>query len=143
MLTLLFNSCCTITSRKCNISEPGATFRIVDRITERDLVFGPFKQYDVNSIKLFSLHGNDTTFYNLQGSTYTGSSQDSLMFTYFNNQLLSTVFVQLNATDIDTLNVNYNIIEAKSYCDAYSVVELVSYNLRGIRKEGGIYTCFK
>ncbi len=142
-LLFFFNSCCFITSSKCILSEYSATFKIVDRVTERDLIFGQFKRYDLDSIKLFSLSGNDTIFYNLYGSSYTGSTQDSLMYSTFNYTRVSTVFVKLSSSDIDTLSLRYQIIDPKSCCEECSYPDLVSYNLNGVRNDGRFYTLFK
>jgi len=125
ILPFIFASCC-LANRKCNQDNLSSRLRIVDKTNGQDLVFGPTKIYDPNFIEFYSLNGADTIFHHYGPGPNPNPSEDSLLFVNFDFRKNETVFVRLSNTDIDTLSLTYQIIDASPCCEDYTMVRSIS-----------------
>ena len=107
-LLLLFGliSCNPCNNLDCISSNYYGQFRIISKADNKDLVFGPSRIYDKDSIKFYALNGTDTTFYETKAIRFPDTGYDSILFVKFFPET-STAFIQLNGGDIDTLNLTY------------------------------------
>jgi len=124
---LLLFSCC-FGSRKCLPDLNSARFRIISSANGQDMVFGPSKIYNKNLIKFYSLDGADTIFHHYGAGSNPNPGGDSLLFVDFDYRKKDIVYVALNNSDIDTLVLNYTIVDASPCCQDYSKVQPASYN---------------
>ncbi len=120
-------SCC-LGNRKCNQGFTGATFRIVDKLTSQDLVFGSNAIYNPRSIQFFSMKNLDTTFHLTSIVSHSSFGQDSVFFIDFGKQQLETVFLKLNNSDMDTLSLLYTRVDGSPCCDDYVNIKPLSFN---------------
>lgn len=141
-LPLTLASCC-LGNRKCNQDNYSSRFRILDKTNGNDLVFGPAKVYDKNSIRFFSLNGTDTIFHHYGAGPNPNPGQDSLLFVAFDYRKNEIVFVKLNSLDIDTLTVIYHLEDASPCCTDYSVVTPTNFNNNPLEQITGDITIIK
>ena len=106
----------------------GLFFRIVSKSTGSDLVFGPNKIFDRSQIKVFSVKGRDTILTDVR-AIYGNSPSDSTLYFYLQDKT-DTVFLRLNAIDIDTINITYGM--ANSRCCTFNTIQAVNYNNSGL-----------
>jgi hypothetical protein len=125
-LVVFFSSCC-LGNRKCNESDLSVSFRLLNAVNGEDLIFGANSVYDKNSIKFYSLTGNDTLFHSYQAAAYSNNPQDSFLFVVFDYRKIETVYVMLASSDVDTLNVIYET-NTSQCCQDYSTINLLRYN---------------
>ena len=137
-----FISCC-IGNRKCQQDDNSARFRILDKITGNDLVFGPSRIYDKNFISFYSLNGTDTIFHSFSAGPNPQPGQDSLLFVQFDNRKKLTVFVRLNNADTDTLGLSYVSVDEAPCCPDFLEVVPLSYNNRSLDQSPGGITIIK
>jgi hypothetical protein len=108
------------------------TFRIVDKVNQRDLVFDPNPAYNRDSVFLMTT---------LAGYAGPMSSNDG---TKFQSRLVipvDTFYLRLNSFDTDTLLVNYDYVKYKC-CKSprgYGKVIGIRYNGVNARKDGDTY----
>lgn len=128
---LLFFGCdrC-ISSRSC--ADP-FSFKIVDKSSGQDLVFGTSPVYNVDSIYLFT---------NLSGygnGNFLGVQNNTLM-----SRLavpIDTLFLRLTPTDTDTLLLSYNYIE-RECCfspQGFGQLRSIKYNKNIVIQQNQIY----
>lgn len=141
-LPLTLASCC-IGNRKCNQDYNSSRFRIVDKTSGNDLVFGSTKIYDKNFITFYSLNGVDTIFHHYGAGPNPNPGQDSLLFVDFDYRKQRIVFVKLSNSDIDTLNVIYELVDASPCCSDYYALKPDSYNNKPLEVLSGGVTIIK
>lgn len=138
ILLVILSSCC-LGSRKCNQDNNSSRFRILDKTNGKDLVFGSAKIYDKSFITFYSLNGIDTIFHDYAAGPNPNPGQDSLLFVEFDYRKNETVFVKLSNTDMDTLTLSYQVIDASPCCADYTSLEPVSFNNNSVQQmTGGI-----
>ena len=119
---------CKNASSTCNDSY-NSFFRIINKTTGQDLVFGPNTIYDKSKIKIFSTKGVDTTYEIYEPYRLIKDNYDSVL----SLRLLAkvdTIFIKLNPTDIDTIVVSYGLSEGR--CCTFNSIRYLSYNNIGV-----------
>jgi hypothetical protein len=134
---LLLQAGCCFGNRKCKENKYTARFRFIDIHTGQDLAFGPSRQFNPKEIKFYSLIGTDTVFHNYAASHNSSPGGDSLLSVVFDNRKPETVFVRLNGTDTDTLQLSFNEIDASPCCPDYTETQPIGYNNAGIVEQAG------
>ncbi|MFM8588460.1 MAG: hypothetical protein ACKOBX_08975 [Bacteroidota bacterium] len=119
---------CCLGNRKCNQDYTSARFRIVNAINGQDLVFGSTKVYDKDLIKFYSLSGTDTILHHYGAGPNPNPGQDSLLFVDFDYRKQNIVFIRLSNSDIDTLKIIYETVDASPCCPDYSAARPSSFN---------------
>lgn len=142
ILPLIFSSCC-IGNRKCNQDNSSSRFRILDKTNGIDLVFGPAKIYDKNNISFYSLNGIDTIFHQYGAGPNQNPGQDSLLFVNFDYRKAETVFIKLSTSDVDTLTLRYQIVDASPCCPDYTSVQPLSLNNNQVEQISGGVIIFR
>jgi hypothetical protein len=126
-LFLLF-SCSSEPCKQANCSDEfQSLFRVINKTTGTDLVFGPSRIYDGNGIKIFSVKNGDTVFQNYKAERWMGS--DSALFLKLASKI-DTVYVQLNGLDVDTMVLSYGQTTSRC-CWSYKSVISVNFNNTG------------
>ncbi len=126
LTVVIFTSCC-IGNRKCEQDFNSARFRIVSS-TGQDLIFGPTKIYDKNLLKFYSVSGTDTILHHYGPGPNPNPGQDSLLFVDFDYRKKETVYVLLTNSDVDTLTLTYQLVNASPCCQDYYSVNPIKYN---------------
>jgi hypothetical protein len=86
-------------------------FRIVNKNTGKDLVYGPDKIYDRTQMKIFLVKGVDTAVINIQ-ALYGSSSSNSIL--YFDLPAKAdTAYLRLISLDVDTLTLSYGLTNSR------------------------------
>ena len=142
ILPITFASCC-LGNRKCNQDYSSARFRIVNSTNGQDLVFGSTKVYDKDFIKFYSLNGPDTIIHHYGAGPNPNPGQDSLLFVDFDYRKKETVFIRLTNTDVDTLNVIYQLVDASPCCPDYTTAKPNSFNNKSLEQITGGITIIK
>jgi len=142
LLALTITSCC-LGNRKCKQDYSSARFRIVNSINGQDLVFGSGKIYDKNFIKFYSLNGTDTILHNYGAGPNPNPGQDSLLYVDFDYRKQNVVYIKLTNSDIDTLNVIYELVDASPCCPDYSSVKPINFNNKQLEVLTGGVTLIK
>jgi hypothetical protein len=124
-------------SRKCNADSSAAIFRIVNSLTGQDLVFGSSKIYDKNLIKFYSLSGTDTIFHHYGAGPNPNPGQDSLLFVNFDYRKQNVVFVRLTNSDIDTMYIVYDVMDASPCCPDFSMARPSTFNSKALEVQAG------
>ena len=127
ILPLTLASCC-LGNRKCNQDYNSSRFRIVDKTSGNDLVFGSAKIYDKSFITFYSINGVDTIFHHYGAGPNPNPGQDSLLFVDFDYRKKETVFIRLSNSDVDTLTLSYQIVDASPCCPDYTSAKPISLN---------------
>lgn len=143
LLPILILSSCCLGNRKCNQDYNAARFRIISLTNGNDLVFGSTKIYDKNFIKFYSLNGTDTILHHYGAGPNPNPGQDSLLFVDFDYRKKETVYVLLTNSDIDTLKLSYQIVNASPCCQDYYAVSPTSYNNNSMQTINGGITIIK
>ena len=137
-VAFIATACCWGT-RKCLMSENGATFRLINAVTGEDLVFGSSRVYDKTQIKFYSLRGADTIMHQYIPGAYSNAVQDSFLFVYFGTTLPEIAYIKLNASDTDTVSLRYRIFD-KDCCPDVSYLVPDKFNNKPIESaNSGIY----
>ena len=142
LVPLIITSCC-LGNRKCNQDNTSARFRIVNSTTGQDLVFGATKVYDKNFIKFYSLSGIDTIWHHYGAGPNPNPGQDSLLFVDFDYRKQNIVFIRLTNSDIDTLKVEYDLVDASPCCPDYFQARPSSINNKPLETMTGGITLIK
>ena len=103
-------------------------FRIISKTDGKDLVFGPSSLYNKSKIKIFSLSGNDTTFANYEPYRLVLNGYDSVLHFKISAKP-DTLYLQLNANDIDTISVSYG--QTRGRCCSINSIRYLNYNNSG------------
>ena len=127
LLPLTLASCC-LGNRKCNQDNNSSRFRILDKTNGNDLVFGSAKIYDKSFIVFYSINGVDTIFHRYEAGPNQKPGQDSLLFVDFDYRKKETVFVRLSSSDVDTLTLSFQIVDASPCCPDYTSAKPISLN---------------
>jgi len=128
---LLFISCDRCMSgRSC---ADGFVFKIVDKSSGQDLVFGTSPVYNLDSVHLFtnlSGYGNGN-FLGVQNNTLMSRLTDPI----------DTLFLRLTSTDTDTLFLSYNYIERECcfFPQGFGQLRSIKYNKNIVIQEDQIY----
>lgn len=112
---------------KCAGNNFYGQFRIVDKATGSDLVFGTTAIYNKNQIRFFSLSGADTLNYEYSTIKFGGNGYDSILYVRFYPLPGDIVFMKFSDTDIDTLNLSYNTASSKC-CGTSTSITKFRYN---------------
>jgi hypothetical protein len=100
-------SCVPCKNMDCKYDDYTGEFRMVDKLSGKDLVFGPSKVFDKNQIKFYSLQGLDTVKYEYFPVRSLGSGYDTLLNVRFYPGNPKVVFIKLGNDDTDTLSIEY------------------------------------
>lgn len=101
LLTLACDPCAKL---DCISSDIDGNFSIVSKADGKDLVFGPDKIYNRDSILFFAVNGVDTVRYPQTGEPVVETPGDSILRVFFFPTNL-TVYMRLSDGDIDTLTL--------------------------------------
>lgn len=124
--TLLIGGCC-LGNRKCNQEDLNERYRVLNT-SGMDLVFGPGKRFDKNTIRFFSLNGTDTVFHHYGPGPNPDPGGDSLLFVSYDYRKYETVFVKLDPTDTDTISIRYEAVDGSPCCPDYTAAVTARYN---------------
>ncbi len=139
ILPVVIASCC-MGNRKCQTDNYNTRFRIVDKTTGKDLVFGPDMVYDKSIIRFYSLNGTDTIYHHYGADANPNPGQDSLLYVTMDYRMAETVFIQLSSTDRDTMAVTYPLTDASPCCSDFKTAQPVSVNNVSLEQiTGGIF----
>ncbi|MEO8821828.1 MAG: hypothetical protein ABI267_08755 [Ginsengibacter sp.] len=127
LLILTMYSCFPCGYLKCGGNNFDGQFRIVDKVTGDDLVFGPTSIYDKNKIRFFSLNGRDTISYEYTTIKFGGLGYDSILYVTFYPPPATPVFMKLNDADTDTLLLSYKTSSSKC-CGTHTEITKYRYN---------------
>jgi hypothetical protein len=142
LLPLTLAACC-LGNRKCAQDNNSVSLRLLDKTDGKDLVFGASKKYDKAFIKFYSLNGTDTISHNYGAGANPNPGQDSLLFVTFDFSKKETVFIRLTNTDIDTLKLFYETIDASPCCEDFKSVKPISLNNNNTEQLTGGITILK
>ncbi|GAA4345414.1 hypothetical protein GCM10023184_47350 [Flaviaesturariibacter amylovorans] len=124
LLGALLSTCCMGT--KCDPTDLGAGIRFRNA-AGTDLLFGPGRAYDPDSVRLYSVTGGDTLRHDAFAGSYSNASADSLLFVSFRSERYETVYVAFGA-DVDTLQVAYARDDGGACCPDSYRVQILHYN---------------
>jgi hypothetical protein len=119
-LSFLYGCSC-----KCKLFSNTARLRIIRSSDHKDLLFGPAKIYNPDSIKFYSLNGTDTVNHAHGLLNQGGIGYDSVIWVNFSSTP-SIAYIRLNNNDIDTLEIGY--FKTKCCGDTHHNVGKLSYN---------------
>jgi hypothetical protein len=132
LLFTLTNCDPCLSSRSCADT---FAFKIVDKLSKQDLVFGSAPVYRSDSVYLFTT---------LTGYTGPMSAIDSAN-KRFNSTLVlptDTLYLRVSATDIDTIFINYEFVKSKC-CNysarGYGQIQSMKFNGKTAAKEGDTF----
>ena len=126
-LTVLFNSCDECRNLDCLPSNYTINLRLLKQPGDNDLLFGPSSIYDKATIRFFSLTGADTTVFDFQTIKLPGTGYDSVLSVKIFPETVSTVYMELNETDTDSLQLTYEHFNTKC-CGMITQVDSLRYN---------------
>lgn len=128
-LVLLTTQSCWVDPCNSNCSDSyKLLFRIVNKNTGKNLVYGSDKIYDRTQMKIFLVKGVDTTVLNIK-ALYGSFPSDSIL--YFDLPAKSdTGYLRLNSLDVDTLALTFGV--ANSRCCSFNTIQAVNYNNSGL-----------
>jgi len=98
---VLFFACDECRNLDCVASDMDGNFRIVSDTSGKDLVFGPNKIYNKDSIRFYSINGPDTIVFKPDAVPVVGTP-DSALRVFFNPNY-PTAYMRLSDGDVDTL----------------------------------------
>ena len=101
------------------------------------MVFGPYKIYDKNLIKFYSLQGTDTTFFDHEAYNFPGTGYDSILYVHFLPET-NIAYMRLSNGDVDTLNISYNTFKSKC-CGTITEIANFRFN-NGVEIPGNMGT---
>ena len=120
-------SCDSCNHLDCITDNYSGQFRIISKIDDSDLVFGPHSKYDPAEIKFYSIQGVDTTFFEYDPIKFPGSGYDSILYVRFSPKTTTTLFMQLDNLDIDTLALTHKTFKTKC-CGTITEIINFRYN---------------
>jgi hypothetical protein len=126
VLTLTLISCNPCDNVDCISDNYIARFRIVSKNEGKDLVFGPAAIYNPSEIKLYSLKGTDTTFFEYTPTKFSDNA-DSILYVKFYPEISTPVYLKLNSLDTDTLTITYKTFKTKC-CGTITEIIKFRYN---------------
>lgn len=142
-LPVILASCC-FGNRKCKQDNNAARFRILDKGSGKDLVFGPARRYDPAFIRFYSVSGADTIIHNYGPGPSPNPGEDSLLYVDFDFRKPETVFLSLTGADTDTLLIRFEIIDPAPCCVNYTVAKPGFLNNQPLTQlSGGITVLYK
>ena len=100
---LFFLACDECRNLDCIPSDIDGNFRIISDTSGKDLVFGPDKIYNKDSIRFFSINGTDTVAFRPDAVPVVGTP-DSALRVFF-NPTHATAYILLSDGDVDTLAI--------------------------------------
>ena len=127
VIVLLYNSCC-----KCDVPRNWEGFRFLDS-ADHDLVYGPDKKYNKDSIRFFYVKGKDTLLHPSRGFGLRSDVPDTVTAVSFDQNGKDTAFVDFGNGDIDTLILKYTQTGG-GCCDERFEIIPQSYNKKAIVK---------
>ena len=102
-LILFFLACDECRNLDCISSDLDGNFRIISDTSGKDLVFGPDKIYNKDSIRFFSINGTDTVVFRPEAVPVVGTP-DSALRVFF-HPTYATAYMLLSDGDVDTLAI--------------------------------------
>lgn len=125
-LPLLFFSCTCSYKIECNPELYSLQLRIVRASDSSDLVFGSQRLYDWMKVRVYSLEGWDTTYFEVSPFLYGPTTPpDSILNLNFYHSF-DTAYLRFSNGDVDTLAMTYDRYKTRC-CGAYS--ELTHFRL--------------
>jgi hypothetical protein len=118
-LPLILGSCC-LGNAKCKLDNNDVRFRIVNATSGEDLLFGATKIYDKDSIRLYSINGNDTIFHFCKAGANPNPGQDSLLYVTFDQRKYQNVILEISDSDVDTISLDYPTTNVSPCCEDYT-----------------------
>jgi len=111
-------------------------FRIIDKATREDIVFGQNPTYNHDSVYLFTT---------LPGYTGRFSSVSNNKFSSFLSIPVDTFYLYLNSADTDTLLMKYDFVKSRCCKAGHGYGKILEIKLNGIvaKKQGDIFVLEK
>lgn len=128
MTAAIYSSCC-----KCDTPRNWEGFRFVDSSGKKNLVYGPDKIYNKDSLRFFYTVGADTIPLVSRPFGLAGDKKDTVTVVGFSQSGKDTTYVDFGNGDIDTLILKYNKSGGGCCDDVFEIVPL-SYNKETIVK---------
>lgn len=125
-LLFIISSCDNCNLTDCDENNRKGLLSLVSANTDQDLVFGPGKVYSIEQLEFYSIINGDTVFHQVQHYLNPALVNDSLLLVDL-SELPETVFLRLQNTDVDTLQLTYNASESKC-CGSYTRIETLGFN---------------
>lgn len=117
---------------KCSYSMSFFHVSFLDKITQQDLYFGTSAVYDVDSLKIYSVQGEDSIFYSVSKNFV--NNQDSVL-SFQTLDAVETLFVQFSASDIDTIHLSY-VDQSSECCPGSMQLNHLLYNNTSYEVQG-------
>jgi hypothetical protein len=127
IFSIMFSSCDPCANLKCISENISGQFRIVSKQDGKDLLFGPTRIYDKAKIKFYTLKGGDTLFFQYDLIKFPGNGYDSIIYIRFYPVTITPVYLKLNDTDIDTLDITYHMSKSRC-CGTFTEITKFRYN---------------
>lgn len=126
-LTVLFFSCNECRNLDCLASNYTVNLRLSKQPGDIDLVFGPTSIYEKENIRFYAVSGADTAVFDYQSIKLPGTGYDSVLSVKIFPETASTVYMELNETDTDSLQLTYEHFNTKC-CGMITQVDSLKYN---------------
>lgn len=110
----------------CAVSNDTGLFRIVDKTSGNDLLFGAQKKYEPAALKFYALSGADTIVFQSRVEPYYGDEADSILQVRFHTHP-SQVFIDFGNGDIDTLQMTFENVDSRC-CGTLTNFTQLRYN---------------
>lgn len=118
---------------KCSYSMSYFNVSFLDDSTQQDLYFDSASTYNFDSLKIYSIQGEDSIFYAVS-KNFVNNQDSVLSFQTFD--VVETLFVQFSATDIDTIHLSYADQSSECCPDSKELHQLLykqkPYKLQGV-----------
>ncbi len=114
VLLIMFGGVALVQSCECVVKPPcngEFSFKVVDRVSHKDLVFGADPRYSLDSIKM--MNTNDTI-----PQSFVDHLQNRL--SCYITGPGDTLYLKLNATDTDTLLLSFRSVKRNTCCPSGS-----------------------
>ena len=143
LFLLLFLGCDPCGKLDCATGDRNVQFRIIDKQSGSDLLFGPSRIYHPDSIQFYSIKDLDTTFYEPRKDRIIRSqANDSLVYVIFFRPS-STVYMRLKSGDVDTLKLGLKSYDTRCCGRLTDITSLRLNDSLHTRNSDWVYTFLK
>lgn len=109
------------------VAEDHFSFRLLSATDTTDLMFGPNRRYNSDSLRLYSLRNADTFDHLVYSVPYLSAPPDSVLSATVNRGF-ERAFLRLSDGDVDTITLFYGTVNDGGCCGPYTRLDSVSYN---------------
>ena len=126
LATLCFSACDPCRNLDCVTDDYEGQFRVVRASDGTDLLFGPQRPYNPDSIRCYALQNGDTTFFESKAAYAPGPGFDSVLQVRFFPEV-NTAYLQFGNKDVDTLQLQYETHNSRC-CGVLTELTNIRYN---------------